>query len=101
MSQNDKNDVKRICGVRTKRLLEIDYEIRTGKYPNCNTLAKQYGISSRTILRDIQLLIDEWLAPIEFDYAKTDIITQILIFISNHLELQRANFFPLQFLTIF
>ena len=67
MSQND---VKRICGVRTKRLLEIDYEIRTGKYPNCNTLAKQYGISSRTILRDIQLLIDEWLAPIEFDYAK-------------------------------
>ena len=70
MCQNNNNDVKRICGVRTKRLLEIDYEIRSGKYPNCNTLAKQYGISSRTILRDIQLLIDEWLAPIEFDYTK-------------------------------
>lgn len=68
-AKNHKNE-KRICGVRLRRLNQIDFEIRNGKYPNCSTLAKQFKVNPRTILRDIELLQDEYAAPIEFDSHK-------------------------------
>lgn len=52
------------------RWLFIDRKISSGSYPNCNTLADEWEVDSRTIQRDINYL-KEWLdAPIEYDYKK-------------------------------
>lgn len=61
---------RRICGVRLRRLNQIDYAIRSGTYPNCTSLAKTFKVNSRTILRDIALLQDEYAAPIAFNAQK-------------------------------
>lgn len=61
---------RRICGVRLRRLNQIDFEIRSGTYPNCSSLAKKYGTSTRTILRDIEILESEFGAPVAFDTHK-------------------------------
>ena len=53
-----------------RRLLNIDSEIRSGRMPNCSTLAQSEEVSRRTILRDIDYLRDELGAPIEYDAAK-------------------------------
>ena len=53
------------------RLLFIDREIAKGRFPNANTLAKQWnGVSDRTIKRDIQWLRDFQNAPIDYDPRK-------------------------------
>ena len=53
-----------------RRLLSIDSEIRSGRMPNCSSLAQSEEVSRRTILRDIDYLRDELGAPIEYDAAK-------------------------------
>ena len=53
--------------VRTNRLLLIDKAIRSGKYPNTNTLAKIAEVNSRTIQRDIEYMRDMFNAPLEYD----------------------------------
>lgn len=51
------------------RLVELDQQIRAGKYPNCLTFAGEWGASQKTILRDIDFLRDQMGAPIEYDKA--------------------------------
>ena len=53
--------------VQNYRILTIDEEIRSGKYPNAKTLSKKLEISDRTIARDIEYLRDMYNAPIEWD----------------------------------
>jgi predicted DNA-binding transcriptional regulator YafY len=53
--------------VRTNRLLLIDKAIRSGKYPNANTLAAIAEVNSRTIQRDIEYMRDMYGAPLEYD----------------------------------
>ena len=64
MSGNRNNKVQRY------RLLQIDEEIRNGRFPNATTLAKKIEVSSRTIQRDIEYMRDMYNAPIEFDAQK-------------------------------
>ena len=64
MSNNRNNKVQRY------RLLQIDEEIRNGRFPNATTLAKKIEVSSRTIQRDIEYMRDMYNAPIEFDAQK-------------------------------
>ena len=52
------------------RLLQIDEEIRSGKFPNATSLSKKIEVSSRTIQRDIEYMRDMYNAPIEFDAYK-------------------------------
>jgi predicted DNA-binding transcriptional regulator YafY len=39
--------------VKINRILKIDEEIRSGKYPNSTSLAEKLEVNTRTILRDI------------------------------------------------
>ena len=64
MSNNRNNKVQRY------RLLQIDEEIRNGRFPNSTSLAKKIEVSSRTIQRDIEYMKDMYNAPIEYDYQK-------------------------------
>jgi predicted DNA-binding transcriptional regulator YafY len=52
------------------RLAHIDRLIREGKYPNSSSLAKEWEVSGRTILRDIQYMKDMLDAPIEYHARK-------------------------------
>jgi len=52
------------------RLLELDRQIRAGKYPNCMNFATEYEVSQKTIQRDIDFLRDQMNAPIEYDSEK-------------------------------
>ena len=60
--------------VQRNRLNFIDEAIRAGtkggRYPNANKLSAETGVSTRTILRDIEYMRDMWNAPIEYDYTK-------------------------------
>ena len=56
--------------VQRYRLLQIDEEIRNGRFPNSTSLAKKIEVSSRTIQRDIEYMKDMYNAPIEYDYQK-------------------------------
>ena len=58
---------KRNNKVQRYRLLQIDEEIRSGKFPNATSLSKKIEVSSRTIQRDIEYMRDMYKAPIEFD----------------------------------
>ena len=61
---------KRNNKVQRYRLLQIDEEIRSGKFPNATSLSKRIEVSSRTIQRDIEYMRDMYNAPIEFDTYK-------------------------------
>ena len=61
---------KRNNKVQCYRLLQIDEEIRSGKFPNATSLSKKIEVSSRTIQRDIEYMRDMYNAPIEFDAYK-------------------------------
>ena len=61
---------KRNNKVQRYRLLQIDEEIRSGKFPNATSLSKRIEVSSRTIQRDIEYMRDMYNAPIEFDAYK-------------------------------
>lgn len=64
MSDTRNNKVQRY------RLLQIDEEIRSGKFPNATSLSKKIEVSSRPIQRDIEYMRDMYNAPIEFDAYK-------------------------------
>lgn len=49
------------------RLMELDRLIRAGKHPNCLTFGAEWGVSAKTVQRDIDFLRDQCGAPIEYD----------------------------------
>ncbi len=49
------------------RLTELDRQIRSKRYPNCITFAEKWGVSQKTIQRDIDFLRDQNGAPIEYN----------------------------------
>jgi predicted DNA-binding transcriptional regulator YafY len=53
-----------------RRLLFIDQQIRSGKFPSCATLGVKYEVSAKTIQRDVDYLKDELDAPIEYDATR-------------------------------
>lgn len=50
-----------------ERVLEIDRQIRDGRYPNAQQLADSLEVSSRVIFLDRQFMMDRLGAPIQFD----------------------------------
>lgn len=53
-------------------LMKIDQSIRNGEYPNCNKLNKENGwsLSRSTLGRYINILRDDYRAPVEYDFQK-------------------------------
>lgn len=49
------------------RLMELDRRIRDGGYPNCLSFAGEWGVSAKTVQRDIDFLRDQCAAPIAYD----------------------------------
>lgn len=49
------------------RLMELDRKIRGGGYPNCLTFAEAWGVSQKTVQRDIDFLRDQCGAPVAYD----------------------------------
>ncbi|MFP3090458.1 YafY family transcriptional regulator [Treponema sp. TIM-1] len=56
--------------LKAYRILLIDEAIRSGSYPNSETLALKLEVSSRTIQRYIEFLRDTYRAPLEYDYTR-------------------------------
>jgi predicted DNA-binding transcriptional regulator YafY len=48
------------------RILALDQQIRTGKYPNCILFAEEWEVSQKTVQRDIDFLRDQLGAPLEY-----------------------------------
>lgn len=55
---------------RTHRIIQIDRWIRSGTYPSVEQMMFEYGVSKRTILRDIEFLRDRYDAPVKADRTK-------------------------------
>lgn len=55
---------------RLFRLLYILDRVRRGDYPNSRTLSEELGVSARTVKRDLDLLRDDWGAPLVFDHGR-------------------------------
>lgn len=62
--------MKAINKVMLNRLSFIDNYFQNNKYAKTSNLAKKYEVSKKTILRDIQYLINTYDAPIEYDYNR-------------------------------
>jgi len=52
------------------RMIQIDKQIRAGKYPNASKLAKHFELSPRTLQRDIEAMRDFLGADIQYDPVK-------------------------------
>ena len=55
---------------KTHRLIQIDKWIRSGSYPSIEDFKLEYGVSRRTIMRDIEFLRDRYEAPLEYDKTR-------------------------------
>ena len=49
------------------RVLEIHKIVRTGKYPNCSSLAEEIEVTAKTIQRDVTFMRDQLGMPLEYD----------------------------------
>jgi len=87
VSNNRNNKVQRY------RLLQIDEEIRNGRFPNSTSLAKKIEVSSRTIQRDIEYMKDMYNAPIEYDYQKNGYYYTELSFYIKSVPLSEGELF--------
>lgn len=52
------------------RLMFIDEQIRTGKYPTRPALARELEVNPKTVGRNIEFLRDRLGAPVQFDFRK-------------------------------
>jgi len=77
-----------------KRLIFLDNELKSETYPNKKELSKKYQISEKTIQRDIEFLINQYEAPIEYDYKRRG-YHYFREFSLNPLKLDEGDFFML------
>lgn len=49
------------------RMVELDRQIRAGKYPNCISFAKKWEVTQKTVQRDINYLKYSLGAPLEYE----------------------------------
>ena len=67
-----KKTVKRNATHILSYIFQIDKDIRNGDYPNANKLNKEHGwnLSRSTFGRYINILRDDYGAPVEYDFQK-------------------------------
>jgi len=64
------NGDARVRRVAWERVTKIDDLLRAGKYPNCVIMAREFGVSVRTVKRDIELMVERHNLPIECDQKR-------------------------------
>ncbi|HNU50185.1 MAG TPA: WYL domain-containing protein [Verrucomicrobiota bacterium] len=52
------------------RMMRIHERIQSGQYPNCVGMAKEIGVSLRTVKRDVEFMMERLKLPIEYDSRK-------------------------------
>lgn len=52
------------------RMMKIFGLLQEGKHPNRSTLAADFGVSAKTMGRDLDFMRDRWELPIEFDHDR-------------------------------
>lgn len=52
------------------RMRKIIEQLKAGKYPNCTSIAAEFGVSVKTAARDMDFLRDSWEMPIAYDERK-------------------------------
>ena len=62
-------DNKKLSMPMFRRITRIHQLIAEKKYPNCKTLSKDMECSEMTIHRDLNILTDEFGAPLDFDWT--------------------------------
>lgn len=77
------------------RLLFIDQKIRSGKFPNAPSIAKEYEVTQRTILRDIEYMKDTLSAPIEYDTSNKGYYYTEKNFFLPALDIKESDFFAI------
>ncbi len=77
------------------RLIFIDRMIRKGNYPNATSLADEYEVTTRTILRDIEYMRDSLSAPIEFDRSHNGYYYSEHNFFLPALDIKESDFFAI------
>lgn len=77
------------------RLLFIDEKIRSGLYPNAASMAKEYEISARTLLRDIEYMRDMLGAPVEYDNSRKGYFYAEENFFLPALDIKESDFFAI------
>lgn len=50
-----------------ERMMQIHQRIQSGRYPNCNQLAREFEVSNRTVKRDIDFMRFRLDLPIDYD----------------------------------
>jgi len=53
-----------------ERVLKIDRMVRSGQYPNANSLAQELEVSRRVIFTDRRFLVEQLRAPLAFDRTR-------------------------------
>ena len=56
--------------VKQLRLLQIDYMIRSGSYPNVPEMRERFEVSRSTIMRDLEFLQARYKAPLKYDIKR-------------------------------
>jgi predicted DNA-binding transcriptional regulator YafY len=65
-----KPDTKRVYLRAIERLSRLDKELSSNRFPNLKKLSEKLEVSERTVKRDLQILKNEFNAPIESNRRK-------------------------------
>ena len=77
------------------RLHRIDSIIREGEYPSAKKLADKLEVSVRTINRELDFLLDQYMAPLEYDSQKRGWFYTQKDFFIKYIPLKEGEFFSL------
>ena len=77
------------------RISQIDDIIRRGTYPSASQLAKELGVSLRTINRDLDVIRDYYYAPLEYDQTKRGWYYKDPNFFIKYIQFEEGELFSL------
>lgn len=77
------------------RISQIDDIIRRGSYPSASQLAKELGVSLRTINRDLDVIRDYYYAPLEYDQTKRGWYYKDPNFFIKYIQFEEGELFSL------
>ena len=77
------------------RISQIDDIIRRGTYPSASQIAKEVGVSLRTINRDLDVIRDYYYAPLEYDQTKRGWYYKDPNFFIKYIQFEEGELFSL------
>lgn len=77
------------------RINQIDDIIRRGTYPSASAIAKELGVSLRTINRDLDVIRDYYYAPLEYDQTRRGWYYKDPNFFIKYIQFEEGELFSL------